>query len=197
MKNASHARRKPKTSKLKLPAYTYLVFSLILIILGSALIFIASVPQNVPFFLTPKSQPKSAPQISTKPVKLYIPKIDKILYVSDGFVQGDRWEISQTGVSYLTTSAAPGTVGNTVIYGHNLNDILGYLPNVTSGDSVYVTLANGGYVKYQVTETKEVTPNQIEILNQTTTDSRLTLYTCTGFLDSARFVVVAQKVQQV
>ena len=131
------------------------------------------------------------PQV--KPTKLYIPKIAKILYVSDGYVVDNRWAISETGVSYLISSALPGQTGNSVIYGHNRNDILGYLPKVTTGDPVYVVLANGDYVKYEVAETKVIQPSQVEILNQSS-DSRLTTYTCTGFLHTARFVVVAKKV---
>ena len=39
---------------------------------------------------------------------------------------------------------------------------------------------------------KEVKPNAVEIL-ESADDSRLTIYTCSGFLDTARFVVVAKK----
>ena len=128
-----------------------------------------------------------------KPTKLYIPKIAKILYVSDGYVVDNRWAISETGVSYLVSSATPGQTGNSVIYGHNRNDILGYLPNVTTGDPVYVVLTSGDYIKYEVAETKVIEPTQVKMLNQSQ-DSRLTICPCTGFLDTARFVVVAKKV---
>ncbi|MBI3341892.1 sortase, partial [Candidatus Curtissbacteria bacterium] len=52
---------------------------------------------------------------------------------------------------------------------------------------------SGKIVKYQVSDEKEVTPESIDIINATT-DSRLTVYTCSGFLDSARFVVIAKQV---
>jgi len=164
-----------------------------LIILGAALI-VYPVANKALATITPTiKQQVISTNTSSKPAKLYIPKLTKILYISNGQVVGDRWAISETGVSYLVSSALPGQTGNSVIYGHNRNDILGYLPKVTSGDPVYVVLANGDYVKYEVAETKVIQPSQVEILNQSQ-DSRLTIYTWTGFLDTARFVVVAKKV---
>lgn len=132
-------------------------------------------------------------QFLPKPTKLYIPKIAKILYVSDGYVVDNRWAISETGVSYLISSALPGQTGNSVIYGHNRQEILGNLPQVTAGDPVFVVLTSGDFVKYAVFETKVIEPTQVDILNQSA-DSRLTIYTCSGFLDTARFVVIAKKV---
>lgn len=121
--------------------------------------------------------------------------MQRLLNISDGYTQGDRWTTSQTGVSYLTSSAIP-TKGNTVIYGHNTANILGGLWRVHEGDYIYLVLSNGNFVKYQVKETKEIEPTQVEILSQTE-DSRLTLYTCSGFLDEARFVVIAHQVDKI
>ena len=135
---------------------------------------------------------QNQPDQLAKPLKLYIPQMQRVLYISDGYIEGDRWTTSQTGVSYLTSSALPGKIGNTVVYGHNTQDILGGLWRVHEGDYIYVVLAGGDFVKYQVTEEKEIEPTQVDILNQTD-DSRLTLYTCSGFLDTARFVLVAKQ----
>jgi len=153
--------------------------------------------QKVDFWQIPKAsatsqEPKKS---AAKPAKLYIPQMRRILYVSDGYAQGNRWTVSETGVSYLITSALPQETGNTVIYGHNRKSILGGLWRVQNGDFLYVILENGEFVKYQVFERKEIKPTQVEIINQTD-DSRLTLYTCSGFLDTARFVIVAQKVAE-
>lgn len=127
------------------------------------------------------------------PSKLYIPKLSKALDITDGQVQDNRWTVSATGVSYLTTSALPGEIGNSVIYGHNRRDILGGLPWLSVGDTIYITMQNGDLIKYEVFERKEILPTQVEILDNTL-DSRLTIYTCSGFLDQSRFVVIAKKV---
>ena len=133
-------------------------------------------------------------QFLKKPIKLYIPKLSKVLAISDGEVIDNRWIISETGASYLSSSVLPGKVGNSVIYGHNKTEILGGLPRVSAGDLIFVVLASGDFVKYQVFETKEVLPSQVEIL-ESSDDSRLTIYTCSGFLDQARFVVVGRLVR--
>ena len=187
----AHKKRSQSLNKQPFP-YSKLFFSLLLVILGSFLI-LKSAGDKIIFATSSKTaevQPQN--QIGQKPIKLYIPQMSRILYVSDGYVEGDRWAISPTGVSYLTSSALPGK-GNTVIYGHNTADILGGMWRVHQGDYIYVVLENGDFVKYQVFEEKEIDPTQVDILNQTD-DSRLTLYTCSGFLDTARFVVVAEKV---
>lgn len=128
-----------------------------------------------------------------KPTKITIAKINKTLDVSDGSVENNRWVVSKTGVSYLTTSGEVGRVGNAVIYGHNTQGILGGLWRVQNGDIVEISDDRGRVYKYEIFERKEIKPTQVEILNQTD-DSRLTIYTCSGFLDTARFVVVGKLV---
>ena len=197
---ASSKRSGKKIQRVNLSPIFNLVISLLLIIFGAGFLIY---PQLQKLDLSVASsklaslqkESASAANLPARPFKLYIPKIAKILYVSDGYVVDNRWSISETGVSYLTSSAAPGQIGNSVIYGHNRNDILGYLPKVTTGDPIFVVLANGDYVKYEVAETKVIEPTQVEILDQTH-DSRLTIYTCSGFLDTARFVVVAEQIDK-
>ncbi len=164
-----------------------------LIALGAFLIAFASLRY---FVNTPSQRPLQTVNVSLeaekgKPSRLYIPKISKTLDVLDGQIIDNRWSIADRGVSYLTSSAMPGTRGNSVLYGHNTRDILGSLPAVGNGDAIYVVMDNADIYKYEVSETKEVKPNQVEILNQTE-DSTLTIYTCSGFLDTARFVVVSK-----
>ena len=170
---------------------------LFLVLLGVALLFVANRHFLV---LSQKVERSSQVAISTqenqllvKPIKLYIPKLSRVLAISDGEVINDRWMIAETGVSYLTSSVLPGKTGNSVIYGHNKTGILGGLPRLIAGDLIYIVLDNGEFAKYEVFETKEVLPSQVEILNETG-DARLTIYTCSGFLDQARFVVVARLV---
>lgn len=180
-----------KAQSVKLPLFL-LIISLVLIFSGLGLIFLSSVGHL-------RDSDSSGKQVfevrQDKPVMLYIPKIAKTLSIADGEVVGNRWSVSETGVSYLVTSALPGTFGNSVLYGHNRQDILGNLPKVTIGDDIYVVAESGEVIKYEVFERKEIQPTQVEILNDVG-DSRLTIYTCSGFLDQARFVVVARLVPQ-
>lgn len=129
-----------------------------------------------------------------RPIRLFIPKLEKSLAIEEGEVVNNRWSISQTGVSFYKDSAVPGSVGNSVIYGHNLKNVLGDLQKLTNEDKIYVILSDGSFAKYEVFEKKTIKPDQVEILNQTQ-DSRLTIYTCSGFLDTARYVVVARELE--
>lgn len=199
-------KKHPKTSnksfslqsfkREQVAAYLYSALSIFFIFVGATFIFLAAtntmgLDLAHPFLeqerkLSYSNEPKANPSI------LYIPKLSRALKVSEGTVVNGRWTISPTGVSFYTASATPGTTGNSVIYGHNLANILGDLYLVDESDPIYVVLSSGNIVKYQVFEEKEVAPQSVEILNSSQ-DSLLTLYTCSGFLDSARFVVIAKR----
>lgn len=179
----------------KIQDYSIIFRSFFLIFLGAGIIIL--VANKHPFLLANSkiSQENQNQEItSLMPLKIYIPKISKVLDVSEGQIEDNRWTVSPNGVSYLTSSSLPGTFGNSVIYGHNKKEILGNLPKVESGDTIYVVVANGNIVKYNVFETKQISKKQVEILNQSP-DPRLTVYTCSGFLDQSRFVVIAKQVE--
>ena len=59
------------------------------------------------------------------------------------------------------------------------------------GDRIEIAFSDGSIREFVVAYTTTVNPGQVEILKDSE-DSRLTLYTCTGFLDSKRFVVTAK-----
>lgn len=130
---------------------------------------------------------------ANKAVKIAIPKINKVLDITDGTFDGSHWVVSESGVSFYTNSSLPEAGGNTVLYGHNKAVILGGLVALVKGDRIELTLDSGKVLAYEVSETKTIKPTEVDILNQTT-EPRLTIYTCTGFLDSARFVVLAKRV---
>lgn len=112
-----------------------------------------------------------------------------VLIVPVGKVS-NKWDTTTKGVSYLTNSPIPGATGNSIIYGHNWTSILGKLVNAKPGQEVDVIFEDGRLKRFKITYTQVVSPSEVSILNQTD-DQRLTVYTCTGFLDSKRFVVTA------
>lgn len=204
MAKSKNIRKKVQPKEVNLSHYLHLIIGLALTMLGAGLLLYSAFTKIPSLSLPQKPQAlaENKQSFSTnknqellKPTKIYIPKMDRVLAVSDGFLIEDRWIVSETGVSYYTDSAIPGT-GNSVLYGHNTKGILGGLWRLDEGDFVYVILKNGHFVKYQVSEEKEIKPTQVEILKKTP-ESRLTLYTCSGFLDTARFVVTANQVQSV
>jgi len=127
---------------------------------------------------------------SSLPMALSIPSLSLSLAIYPAKIEGTVWQTTKHGLSYLSSSPTPGTKGNSVIYGHNWSGILGNLSKVKVGDAINVIFQDGRERKFNVQFISVVTPDQTQILAPSK-DTRLTLYTCTGFLDSKRLVVTA------
>jgi len=125
------------------------------------------------------------------PVKIKIESRQIELPIIPQKLIGTNWQVTDKGVTYLTDSPIPGKVGNSILYGHNWTKLLGNLTLVTPGDIIEIAYANGEVKNFKVTNTQVVDPSQVSILKNTT-DKRITIYTCTGLLDTKRFVVVAE-----
>ena len=106
--------------------------------------------------------------------------------------EAPNYSFSDSQAIFINTSQKIGT-GNSVIYAHNWNSLFGKLGKVKMGNIVTVYLENGQEIKYQINQKHVVPPETLEIL-ALTNDSRLTLFTCTGFLDKDRLVVVANQI---
>lgn len=105
-------------------------------------------------------------------------------------VTNNIWETTSNGASYLTSSPIPGNVGNSIVYAHNWASLFGKLPSVKAGDVVEIEYMDGSRKTFRIEYTSIVSPNESKVLTQTN-DKRVTLYTCTGFLDTKRFIAVA------
>jgi len=123
------------------------------------------------------------------PVRLEIPENGIYLPIYQSYVNNGVWEYSEQGISYLKGSPLPGDYGNSILYGHNWPNLLGNLKKAKKGDVLKIHLSNNEIREFRVVDTYIVTPDQTHILSPTETPV-VTLYTCTGFLDSKRLVVV-------
>ncbi|OGM26035.1 hypothetical protein A2627_05415 [Candidatus Woesebacteria bacterium RIFCSPHIGHO2_01_FULL_39_28] len=95
-------------------------------------------------------------------------------------------DLSKNLVQYPGT-ALPGKRGNSVIFGHsilplffnpkNYMSIFSTLPVLKKGDSISLYY-DGVYYEYRVENMIEVYPTDLEVLEQNTNDSFLTLVTC-------------------
>jgi LPXTG-site transpeptidase (sortase) family protein len=163
-----------------------------LLIFGIYLVWERNSPQRISFDNPPLPQKGSIVEGKVtafgKPVLIKIPAIDIELQIIPSKIVNNQWESTKKGVSYLETSPIPGELGNSIIYGHNYPNLLKDLTKVKVGDEISVVFENGGERKFEVIFTQEVGPDQSTILNATG-DRRVTIYTCSGFLDSKRFVV--------
>jgi LPXTG-site transpeptidase (sortase) family protein len=127
---------------------------------------------------------------SNYPVVIEFQALNLRLPISLATINDGKWDDPKHTVAYWIESSLPGDHGNSVMYGHNWPNILGTLNKSKKGDVIVINYADGAERVFEVNNTYTVTADQKHILNQTD-DARLTIYTCTGFLDSKRFVVVA------
>ncbi len=105
-------------------------------------------------------------------------------------ITNNTWEATSQGVSHLSSSPIPGEKGNSILYGHNWTNLLGNLTKIKPGAEINIILKNREKKIFIVEYVSIVGPNDTQILADTD-DTRITLYTCTGFLDAKRFVVTA------
>jgi len=137
------------------------------------------------------------PQLENKfsedyyPARIIIPSLKIDLPIFPAKAEGSKWEIFENGASYLLGSGIPGQKGNVVIYSHNKRHLFGPLLGIKEGAEIKIENKKGDIFSYEVLKTKIVSPSQVEILLPTD-EPTLTLYTCTGFADSKRFVAIAK-----
>lgn len=109
--------------------------------------------------------------------------------VESGYVNGN-WIVSPDNANHVYQSAIPGTPGNIIIYAHNTASLFGPLRGVKKGEIIHLTTTTGTQYTYVVTTVIEVNPSETSLLKPTVSET-LTLYTCSGILDSKRFVIRA------
>jgi LPXTG-site transpeptidase (sortase) family protein len=107
------------------------------------------------------------------------------------------WETAPFAVGQHKGLAGPGQNGNMVLSGHisspNEGAIFHRLPDLNVGEGVIVATEERQYL-YRVVDVKTVTPDKVEVLDQTS-DSTATLITCVpDGIYSHRLVVTAHLV---
>ena len=164
-------------------------FGLTCLFLAGLLIWQRTNPNRLKFNLRQPPQETTA-SASHLPISLVIKDLNLKLPIIPATLTGDRWPTTNQGVSYLTSSPVPGDTGNSVLYGHNWPNLLGPITKLKPGQQLEVTFSDQSSQSFTIAYTAVVTPDQTHILDQSS-DSRLTLYTCIGFLDRKRFVITA------
>lgn len=91
------------------------------------------------------------------------------------------------GVTHYPGTAGPGELGNYFLTGHSsnvfwqpsiYNSIFALLPRMKEGDDIFITHDQQEF-HYRVTEMREVSPKNVEVLYQDTDRKMMTLMTCT------------------
>ncbi len=122
---------------------------------------------------------------STSKVDFYTITIPKLKINSASVAIGGE-DLSKSLIQYPGT-ALPGKRGNSVIFGHsilpifydpkNYISIFSLLPTLKKGDLIDINYDGVSYT-YQVETMFEVLPTDIQVLDQDSSDSFLTLVTC-------------------
>lgn len=136
-------------------------------------------------------QPHAATSKKGLPTFIAIKDNNIFLPVKETLIQSGVWEVSEDGASHLATSNRPGENGTIIIYGHNTLAEFGSLPYMSIGEKVVISTADGKTYTYVVSKTAVVDPTDVDIL-KTQHGETLIMYTCYGFADLQRFVVVAK-----
>ncbi len=157
--------------------------------MGGALLWQRYNPQRLSFasyrnYSTSQAAPNPPVRIKINDLRIDLPVIASK-------IKNNQWETTAKGISWLSTSPIPGTTGNSILYGHNWSSLLGNLVNAKTGQLITVYYQDGSQKSFEVDALAAVNPNDIHILDPSQ-DERITLYTCTGLMDSKRFVVVAK-----
>jgi len=129
---------------------------------------------------------------SSNPVSINILSIGLTLPIEESTIIDGVWQISYQGASHLDKSADPGEGGNMVIYGHNKNLLFGPIRWLKEGDLIEIKNEEGTLYSYRVVKTVITTPDDISYVLPKN-EEILTLYTCTGLLDSKRHIVLAKR----
>jgi LPXTG-site transpeptidase (sortase) family protein len=137
------------------------------------------------------SQLLPAKTASQFPERIIIPSQKINLKVVEAPVINGYWEISKTNASHGVGSVNPGEIGNTVIFAHAKEGLFLSLKDIKVNDEIII-LTKDKWYRYNIKVVKDVSLDQAEVIAPTK-DEILTLYTCSGFLDSKRRVVQAKR----
>lgn len=168
----------------------FIVLSLVFFSVGLYQVWLHNDPNRLAF--SNYSQKEQVPAASEElPTRVTIQNLAIDVPLIPAQVAGDAWDTTESGASYLLSSPIPGKTGNSIIYAHNWASLFGNLPSIKQGDSITIRYADGSQKTFIVQSTSVVSPNDTQVL-QETTDKQITLYTCMGWFDSKRFVAVAR-----
>mgnify|MGYP001197178387 CR=1 FL=1 len=155
--------------------------------------YATSMVKPTPSAATNTVQVKSQAQIvyPETPHQLHFPRLDIRLAVGEGLFDPatNEWSLNDTDAFFMPHSSAPNTTsGQTLIYGHNTVPVFGRTAWLVQGDEVYITTQNYTFV-YIYKNDKYVTPNDVSILTETSTQPQLALLTCNGAFDEHRRIM--------
>jgi len=126
-----------------------------------------------------------------RPVEIQIDRVNIDLPIIETVISQNTWQIADNGISHLAISSRPGENGTIIIYGHNTADRFGPLLWLPIGEKVTLVTTDNKKYDYKIQKTVTVDPSDTKILTSQKGNT-LILYTCTGFADLKRYVMIAK-----
>lgn len=163
---------------------TFIALGLVFILFSLALFVERFIPTTV------KNSEAVEQSLVSQPVSITINSIGVNLPVLPASRDNSKFTTTKEGVSYLTDSVLPGLKGNSVFYGHNWPSLLGNLKNTKKGDLIELRYADGQIKFFTVDLIIEMPAKDVSI-DSDAEQPILTIYTCSGFLDTKRIIVTA------
>jgi LPXTG-site transpeptidase (sortase) family protein len=187
-------KRKPKKSKKtsntelknKVIGIFFVFISLFILLFPSYITHNSKLNPVKVNFEVKKTQTAGEAQI---PDKIILPDVNINAVVKEAKIENGYWQVFEDTASYGQGSASLGEKGNMVIFAHARSGLFYNLRDIKKDDLVFVYHRKSKYT-YKVKEVKSVFPNDTSVIAPTK-DQRLTLYTCIGFYDEKRLVVIA------
>lgn len=171
--------------------------SFALIFLGVLLVFVkppkpiaSETFENEPVAVSGFGEQDNDPKDLPERIVLPSQKID--LSVRESKIINGYWEVFDDVAAWGEDSGLPGKSGNQVIFAHAREGLFLPIKDSKIGEKIYV-FTKDKWFSYEIKEIKEVFPNQKEVI-EPTLDETLTLYTCSGFKDSKRLILIAKRI---
>ena len=134
------------------------------------------------------------------PINLRIERLNINLEVlfGDYDIDKDLWIVDDSHLFFMAGTTEPNTKsGQTVIYGHNTQKILGKTSRLEVGDQVEVSLDSGETMNYHFKYQRLINPSDGNFLLDLADQPRLVLFTCNGLFNEERRLMYFDLVSEV
>lgn len=180
------SKERPPLAKLSLKTKLYFASGLLFILIS----LVWNLNQTIQLTFFPPSLKATEGHSTSHPTQISIDKVGIDLPIEETAINNGAWQVAQNAVSHLTVSARPGEKGPIILYDHNTDDKFGPIRWLWKGDTIQIKTADNKMHTYKISQTMKVAPDKMDIFTQQKGES-LILYTCDGFADLERFVVIA------
>ncbi|OGK15037.1 hypothetical protein A2690_02910 [Candidatus Roizmanbacteria bacterium RIFCSPHIGHO2_01_FULL_39_12b] len=183
------AKKTPKKGKQKHQVLLLVICGLLLVLLGLGY----RIHLNRSLSFNGNYSVKSSHSVNTAPKQIIIKSLEISLPIKQTIIKNGVWEVFNEGASHLSTSGYPDENKPIIVYAHNRNNQFGKIDGLKKGDQIILSDGLNHYL-YLVSRQKVVEPSNTQALKESRGEI-LILYTCTGFADSKRLLVYANRIE--